>query len=148
MAWADRGRGRSALQSPQPPMAVCGSWDARDGNFHYHRSWLVRVGLVGSDGGGLPSAWEGMASQPERSTELGIPRPALPDPGSATERLRQGKDPCLRVLVVTLTDPFRELSAGSGCRRLYRHRPVGGELPDGCGSETVLERVPILDARR
>ena len=43
------GRSAEGLQSPhRPPMAVCGSWDARDGkrigSRELPRSWLVRVG--------------------------------------------------------------------------------------------------------
>ena len=78
------GRSAEGLQSPhRPPMAVCGSWDARDGkrigSRELPRSWLVRVGGdVGSVAEGRRQAGEWNGSQlGQGATELGIPRPAL-----------------------------------------------------------------------
>ena len=123
MAWGrlgSDGRSGEGLQSPhRPPMAVCGSWNARDRK--PNRQQGTPAELVGASwrgrwvsGGGRRQAGSGMArSRARAKTEQGIPRPALwqmqGDPSGERAKTRRR-----RVLVVTSLLAQTDASRPSG----------------------------------
>ena len=111
-------------------MAVCGSWDARDGkrigSRELPRSWLVRVGGDVGSVACCRSGWEWNGSQPgQGATELGIPRPALWQmQGEAAcragEASGQGEEPSSEGLGGH--DLLTQADAGCPAGQVVRHR--------------------------
>ena len=126
-------------------MAVCGSWDARDGkrigSRELPRAWLVRVG---GDVGSVAcwrSGWEWNGSQPgQGATELLLPGPA-PGKMQGQSACRAGdpsgerEDPTAEGLGGH--DPFTQADAGCPAGQVVRHHlyrqpvPLAAKRPDG-----------------